>query len=217
MSIEAKLVVLSKNATKGEVKLKLPLTVGRDKKAGICIAHPMVSRIHCTLFEENGQLAVSDFSSANGTFVNDQKVQHAVVPPGSRIKIGPLEFVAIYNMQSQGRSPASSGAHGGGGYGGLDDLTTSQLDRFVGGAVDEEGDDNDGNVNHGEDLTDSVLLEGFSTGTDATVVSGNEWPLAGSEHAPKEQFAPGTGQVNFNDFFNQFTEDDSFMRDSHDQ
>lgn len=209
MSIDAKLVVLSKNATKGEVKLKLPLTVGRDKKAGICIAHPMVSRIHCTLYEDSGHLAVSDNGSANGTYVDDQKVQRSVIAPGSRIRIGPLEFVAVYNVQSvkqQNRGPIQEASTG---Y--RDPLRDSRLEDFMNDAV---GEDDPEAVDY-DDHHDSVLLEGISTGTDATALVTDQFPLAGGEAPAADQFAQG-GDVNFNNFFQQFSEleDDSVMRDS---
>ncbi len=103
MTIEAKLVVVGGNATKGEVNLKLPMTIGRTKDAGLSIAHPMVSRLHCTLYEMEGAVVIRDNNSSNGTFVNDQRISESVLRPGDKLTVGPLTFVAIY--KHPGRFP----------------------------------------------------------------------------------------------------------------
>lgn len=96
-SMKAKLVVVSGNSTKREVKLRLPVIVGRNRDAGLSIAHPTVSRRHCELFERDGVLMVSDFGSLNGTLVGNLKVTEAVIRPGDQLTIGPLTFMAIYD------------------------------------------------------------------------------------------------------------------------
>lgn len=106
--MDAKLVVVSGNATKGEVKLKLPMTIGRAKEAGLSIAHPMVSRLHCTLFEMTGAVVIRDNNSANGTYINDQRISEAVLKPGDKLTVGPLTFVAIY--KHSGKFPTLGGA-----------------------------------------------------------------------------------------------------------
>ncbi len=96
-SMKAKLVVVSGNSTKREVKLRLPVIVGRNRDAGLSIVHPTVSRRHCELFERDGVLMVSDFGSLNGTLVGNLKVTEAVIRPGDQLTIGPLTFMAIYD------------------------------------------------------------------------------------------------------------------------
>ncbi len=97
--MQAKLVVINGDATKSEVKLnKFPTTVGRTTEAGLTINHPMVSRIHCTLYEVQGVLVVRDNNSSNGTLINKHKITEAVLHPGDQLTIGPLTFVAVYRQ-----------------------------------------------------------------------------------------------------------------------
>lgn len=95
--MKAKLVIVSGNSSKREVKLRLPVIVGRSRDAGLTIVHPTVSRRHCELFERDGLLMVNDFGSLNGTLVSNQRVTEAVVRPGEQLTIGPLTFKAIYD------------------------------------------------------------------------------------------------------------------------
>lgn len=97
--MDAKLVVVGGNATKGEVKLKLPMTVGRNKEAGLTISHPMVSRLHCQIYEVDGALVIRDNNSANGSYLNNERIdQETAIKPGDRLTIGPLTFVVIYQL-----------------------------------------------------------------------------------------------------------------------
>src|SRR5690606_6886301 len=52
-----------------------------------------VSRKHCRLVKDNGELRVEDLGSSNGTFHNGQRVQEAVLEPGDALQIGPVTFV----------------------------------------------------------------------------------------------------------------------------
>jgi predicted component of type VI protein secretion system len=113
--MEAKLVVVGGNATKGEIRLRLPMTIGRTKEAGLCIAHPMVSRLHCTLYELDGAIVIRDNNSSNGTLVNGERISESVLRPGDKLAVGPLTFVAIYRhagaFPSVGK-PTKSDANG---------------------------------------------------------------------------------------------------------
>jgi hypothetical protein len=94
--MEAKLVVVGGKANMGEVKLRLPMTIGRGRKADLIISHPTVSRIHCELYEKEGTLVVRDNGSSNGTLIDDRQIKEAVIEPGQVLKIGPLSFRAEY-------------------------------------------------------------------------------------------------------------------------
>lgn len=94
--MEAKLIVIGGKANKSEVKLKLPTTIGRSRKADLTVAHPKVSRQHCEIFEREGVLMVRDFGSLNGTFIENNRVSEAILKPGDKLTVGPLTFVAVY-------------------------------------------------------------------------------------------------------------------------
>lgn len=94
--MEAKLIVVRGKANKGEVALSLPSTIGRSRDCDLTVAHPMVSRNHCEIFESDGKLMVRDLGSLNGTFVDGERVTEAEIPPKAEITVGPLTFRAEY-------------------------------------------------------------------------------------------------------------------------
>src|SRR5262245_699401 len=94
--MEAKLIVIGGKANKGEIKLKLPTTIGRSRKADLTIAHPKVSRQHCQIFERDGVLVVRDNGSLNGTLIDNDRITEAILKPGDKLTVGPLTFVAVY-------------------------------------------------------------------------------------------------------------------------
>lgn len=98
-AMEAKLVVVGGKANKAEVKLKLPTMVGRGRDADLTVAHATVSRHHCLIYELEGALVVRDNGSLNGTVVEGERVQEAVLKPGQSLTIGPLTFRAEYDHQ----------------------------------------------------------------------------------------------------------------------
>ena len=52
--LDAKLVIIGGANPAEEYPLSLPVTIGRGKENSIPLAHPLVSRRHCELFEEGG-------------------------------------------------------------------------------------------------------------------------------------------------------------------
>lgn len=62
--------------------------VGRDRSCGIVLAHPAVSRRHARFLLSDGQLALEDLKSANGTFVNNNRIDRANVGDGDVIRFG---------------------------------------------------------------------------------------------------------------------------------
>jgi serine/threonine-protein kinase len=62
--------------------------VGRDRSCGIVLAHPAVSRRHARFLLAGGQLVLEDLKSANGTFVNNNRIERASVGNGDVIRFG---------------------------------------------------------------------------------------------------------------------------------
>ena len=65
-----------------------PVALGRDDSNGIRLHDTEVSRRHAELRLEQGAYRVLDLSSANGTFVNDQRVDQSVLNSGDRVQLG---------------------------------------------------------------------------------------------------------------------------------
>jgi predicted component of type VI protein secretion system len=94
--MDAKLVIVGGKAGKGPISLKLPTIIGRSREADLTVAHPMISRQHCKLFEVDGLLKIQDLGSLNGTFVGQEKITEADLPPQSQFTVGPLTFRVDY-------------------------------------------------------------------------------------------------------------------------
>ena len=72
-----------------------PVTdIGRAQGNNVVLQSGSVSRQHARIREEAGEYRVFDLGSANGTFVNDQKVADPIVlQDGDRVRFGEVEFV----------------------------------------------------------------------------------------------------------------------------
>ena len=105
--MEAKLIVVGGKASKSKITLRLPTIVGRSREAGLTIAHPMISRQHCELFEADGLLMVRDLGSLNGTVCGGQRIKESPLPPDAEFTVGPLTFRAEYQYEGDlGKLPA---------------------------------------------------------------------------------------------------------------
>ena len=72
----------------------LPVMIGRSPEADVQLDDSCVSRQHCEIDEMNGRSFVRDLDSKNGTFINGEAVQQAVVGPQDRITIGRINLRA---------------------------------------------------------------------------------------------------------------------------
>lgn len=81
---------------KGEnspVELAGPVVVGRSsEQANVAIKDGRLSRAHCRFEPRDGQWAVVDLGSQNGTFVNGRRVQESLIKPGDLITIGSVDM-----------------------------------------------------------------------------------------------------------------------------
>lgn len=67
-------------------------TVGRARRADFIVDAALVSRVHCRITATRDALEVVDLSSTNGTFVNDTRIERAVLGNGDRLRIGRVEL-----------------------------------------------------------------------------------------------------------------------------
>ncbi|MFL6215751.1 MAG: SpoIIE family protein phosphatase [Blastocatellia bacterium] len=72
---------------------RMKLTIGRSSRNDICISDPFASRLHAELRREGDQVLLVDNGSANGTFLNGQRVSGTIrLEPGDLIRIGETEI-----------------------------------------------------------------------------------------------------------------------------
>lgn len=62
--------------------------VGRDRSCAIVLSHPAVSRRHARLTLSGDRFTLEDLKSANGTFVNNNRVEKASLKPGDVVRFG---------------------------------------------------------------------------------------------------------------------------------
>ncbi len=85
---------------------KLRLTIGRSSRNDICIGDPFASRLHAELRRENENIILVDNGSANGTYLNNQRVVGT-----SRLKIGDIVRIGETEIEySAGEQSTISGA-----------------------------------------------------------------------------------------------------------
>ncbi len=88
----ARLNVVGGSRTK-KIRLSLPTIIGRGGDSTVKLPASTVSRQHCEIYEYEGQLAVRDLGSSNGTVVNGHRIDGPTfVGSEDVICVGPLVF-----------------------------------------------------------------------------------------------------------------------------
>jgi pSer/pThr/pTyr-binding forkhead associated (FHA) protein len=69
------------------------LRVGRHPFNDMSLGDPGVSRYHCWILFRDGTPSVEDLASANGTYVNGERIRaRRTLKPGDVIRVGSTEF-----------------------------------------------------------------------------------------------------------------------------
>jgi pSer/pThr/pTyr-binding forkhead associated (FHA) protein len=78
---------------KGNKQVTTPCVIGRSKEVNLTVAHPVMSRKHCELAEEDGKIYLRDNSSLNGTIFNGEYIEKPVaIQIGEEFSVGELTF-----------------------------------------------------------------------------------------------------------------------------
>ena len=81
---------------KEEYALNDLITIGRNNKNTIMLRDPYVSKQHLRIVKDEGQYFLEDLRSANGTYLNNEKVLDVIkLSDGDRIKLGQIEFLFV--------------------------------------------------------------------------------------------------------------------------
>lgn len=79
-----------------EYSLGKEITIGRSNQNNIVLRDPYVSKQHAKIVEDEGKYFLEDLNSANGTYLNNQKVLDVtMLKNGDRIKLGQIEFLFV--------------------------------------------------------------------------------------------------------------------------
>jgi len=74
----------------------LPVILTRASRRNLPPAAYAVSPYHCEIEDEDGLLAVRDFGSRHGTFVNECRVTRAYLWPGDKLTVGLASYLVQY-------------------------------------------------------------------------------------------------------------------------
>jgi predicted component of type VI protein secretion system len=105
--MKVRLVILGGKADKRRVVVELPTVIGRSRAADLTVAHPMISRKHCEIYESEGAVMIRDLGSLNGLFAGDEQVTQARLASGAEFSVGPVQFRVEYDWAGTG--PAAAG------------------------------------------------------------------------------------------------------------
>ena len=72
----------------GEVQPGDVVLAGPGKTCSIVLPHPAVSRRHARITLSGHAPVLEDLKSANGTYVNENRVERAVLKPGDVVRFG---------------------------------------------------------------------------------------------------------------------------------
>ena len=89
------------------------LTIGRATENDIVIPDVLASRHHATLIPTPGGTEIADNRSINGTFVNGDRVESALLTDGDVVTIGNIDLVFTDgNLLRRNKSETAAGTGG---------------------------------------------------------------------------------------------------------
>ena len=80
------------------------ITLGRLKGCDVVLDDEAASRRHCTISARDGAVVVADLQSANGTFVNDTRIDTVELNRGDKVRIGST-VIELAGERAPGKEP----------------------------------------------------------------------------------------------------------------
>ncbi len=77
-----------KNDSNEKYSIDGEVMVGRDRTCSIVLTHPAVSRRHAKITFSGSSCVLEDLKSANGTYVNNARIERANLKPGDVVRFG---------------------------------------------------------------------------------------------------------------------------------
>jgi pSer/pThr/pTyr-binding forkhead associated (FHA) protein len=95
--MKAKLYVLKGPSEGKEITISVSkFFIGRGEDCHLRPKSDAISRHHCAIIITDSQIAIRDFGSKNGTYVNDQRVENVtILNNGDKLVVGPLSFKLV--------------------------------------------------------------------------------------------------------------------------
>ncbi len=95
--MQVKLKVMQGTHSGKEIRIPISnFVIGRGEKCHLRPASDAISRQHCAIVITENQVAIKDFGSKNGTYVNEQRVEGScALKSGDQLQVGPLRFEVV--------------------------------------------------------------------------------------------------------------------------
>ena len=94
LAITARLVAVNGPLSGRTFYLDEPVvSIGRLGSNDVCLEDPFVSRHHCVIRNKDGEYLIEDLNSANGTYLNGERVNAGSLKEGCLIAIGTSRFL----------------------------------------------------------------------------------------------------------------------------
>jgi hypothetical protein len=106
--IKSCLILETKLTTKRVFPFYAKMIIGRHSTNDIPLPDRTVSKRHAVIGRVRGQAVVKDLGSRNGTFVNGQKVEKAILACGDRLKVGSVMLRFFQEDETPRRKDAES-------------------------------------------------------------------------------------------------------------
>jgi MshEN domain/FHA domain len=106
--IKSCLILETKLTTKRVFPFYAKMIIGRHSTNDIPLPDRTVSKRHAVIGRVRGQAVVKDLDSRNGTFVNGQKVEKAILSCGDRLKVGSVMLRFFQEDETPQRKDAES-------------------------------------------------------------------------------------------------------------
>ncbi|MGA1794374.1 MAG: FHA domain-containing protein [bacterium] len=104
---QAKLVVKRADNLSGVIDLAEEVVIGRGEDADVRLEDGRASRRHSKIALTNGSFVITDLQSANGTFVNGERITESALQNGDKVQIGNALFE--FQMETGGSVAPGSG------------------------------------------------------------------------------------------------------------
>ena len=107
--IEVRLVAAAGLSADAAIGLGARTTVGRAAECDICINDQKISRLHAVITVQDGEVAVEDMNSTNGTWVNDERIDRPTgVKDGDSLRFQNYSYQINITTTTAASPPASS-------------------------------------------------------------------------------------------------------------
>lgn len=148
------LVMFKADGTRREFPIKPKgFVIGRKNNCDLRIPLSSVSRQHCELKVEDGQVMLRDAGSSNGTFHNSIRVTEAVLAAGDEVVVGPVVFTVVIDGKPDTIKPVRSLVESA--EGAEDDSVVLPTDLLE--QIDAEAEDNIDDTLHDDDDDDDPI------------------------------------------------------------